>query len=193
MIATKKHRLGRRSRSQGFTLLELLITITVFVILAGLAFPRFRDMSASMTASGNTNALIAALNTARAEAVKRGREVAVISAAGGWTDGWCIKLNAASVACSTAGAPDPDEISSHGPQATGYSLKGQAGGTGTVDNKVVFSGTGVLAGSANRFDFSVCRPSGPNAATASRWITVAAGGVITSRRDSTSSPAGACS
>lgn len=193
MIVATHLRRNRRGRPQGFTLLELLITIAVLAILAGVAFPSFREMSTNMTASDNTNALIAALNTARSEAVKRGREVAVISASGGWSNGWCLKLNAASVTCSTAGTADPDEFASHGSVPNGYSVKAKATGTGTVDTKVVFNGTGALAGNATRFDFSVCRPTGPRAQTQSRWITVAAGGVVTSRRDSTSSPAGACS
>ena len=65
------------STERGFTIIELLITLSIVGILATLAGPSFSDMLKNNRLTTQTNDLILAMNIARSEAVKRGNAVAV--------------------------------------------------------------------------------------------------------------------
>lgn len=69
-----------RRRSAGFTLLELMVTLTVMAIMLGIGVPSFQDMMRRNRLATQTNALISALALARSEAVKRGVRVTVCPA-----------------------------------------------------------------------------------------------------------------
>ena len=56
----------------GFTLIELMITLFVAIILAGVAVPNMRGFAQNSQISSQTNDLVADLNFARSEAIKRG-------------------------------------------------------------------------------------------------------------------------
>jgi type IV fimbrial biogenesis protein FimT len=63
----------RASRQTGFSLIELLVTVTLLSILLALGVPAFTDLIASTKLTSATNTLIGHLHYARAEAIKRGR------------------------------------------------------------------------------------------------------------------------
>ena len=83
----------RNAREQGFTLIEMLVTMAILAILTMIALPSFRNAihRNQVTAAGNQ--LVADINYARAEAVSRGIDVSV-----------CPSSDGAS--CSTATAYD---------------------------------------------------------------------------------------
>ena len=187
---------------------ELIIAIAIVAILAGLAFPSYREFSVRMTVSDNTNDLVGALNLARAEAVKRGRRVALMANGGDWNAGYQV-VAGKSVSGGTvddpvlpgnteadcAGALDLDNETPlcprfHGELPTGYTLTAKS--SGSQDDRVIFSPTGALVDAATGFDFNVCRPAADAEAAQSRRIQISASGAITSRRDITGSTAGAC-
>lgn len=60
-----------------FTLLELIITMTIAFILATMAVPAFNSFVESSRLTSNTNLVIGALNLARSEAVRLGESVRV--------------------------------------------------------------------------------------------------------------------
>lgn len=169
----------------GFTLVELMITITVGSILILVALPNFREIGVRMNVTATTNDVVGALNTARTEAVKRGLSVAVVSNSGSsdWTSGWQIMADTARDGTYAT------TVIAHAALPATYTLA--AKGQGGDDSKVVFGGTGNLI-PANPFDFSVCRPTASANIKKSRRIAVQSSGEISSRPDVTGSPAGTC-
>jgi type IV pilus modification protein PilV len=73
-------------RSWGFTLIELMVTLTVAVILIAIAIPSFNYLTVSSKLTTVSNGLVTALNTARLEAIKRNNLVTVCSDTGNGTD-----------------------------------------------------------------------------------------------------------
>ncbi|MDH5432947.1 MAG: GspH/FimT family pseudopilin [Gammaproteobacteria bacterium] len=62
----------------GFTLMELMIAVTIAGILFSLAIPSFNNAIANSRLTSNANAMIGAINYARSEAVARGKNVAIV-------------------------------------------------------------------------------------------------------------------
>ena len=90
----------------GFTLTELIVTITIGGILAAVAIPSFTEMVKDNKVTAATNALIGHLSLARSEAIKRRVPVALCRSAnptavaptcGGdandWSTGWLVFAN----------------------------------------------------------------------------------------------------
>ncbi len=99
-------------RDAGFTLLELLITMSIAAILLTIAIPSFRYITNSNRISGEVNGLLGDLQFARAEAVKEGRTVTVCISSDGlsctgstaWQGGWIVFSDPTDV-----GVVDPGE------------------------------------------------------------------------------------
>jgi len=81
----------RRQRpQQGFSLIELMIGLVLVATLLSIGIPSFRSFILEQRLRGTSSDLRIALMTARAEAVKRNREVTLQSSADGWSKGWTI-------------------------------------------------------------------------------------------------------
>jgi type IV fimbrial biogenesis protein FimT len=88
--ANKSHR--------GFTLMELMFTITVLGVLLALAVPSFRETIENNRVTAQNNEFVTALNYARSEALRRVGSVTVCASANGatcsgagvtnWSTGW---------------------------------------------------------------------------------------------------------
>lgn len=77
----------------GFTLVELMITVSIAAVLLGIAIPNFTSIIASNRMTAHTNELVTALNLARSEAVKRGLQVTVRRKGANsaeWEGGWDV-------------------------------------------------------------------------------------------------------
>lgn len=70
-------------RSDGFTIVELMITLVLAAIILSAAVPSFRDLVQSNRITAQVNEFITALNVARSEAIKRGATLRVTALAGG--------------------------------------------------------------------------------------------------------------
>ena len=150
--------------SAGVTLIELMVSISVLVILLTIAAPSFKDIMVSSRAVSLSNELVAALNLARSEAVKRGANVTVCksqdpgattpvcSTSANWVNGWLVFADD-----STLGSVDV------GDARLKVGEPAQAGGSGiTVDavfsNYISFlpSGAAQGNGSGSSGSFAVC-------------------------------------
>jgi type IV fimbrial biogenesis protein FimT len=97
-VRTPRDRQALRVQA-GFTMTELLVTMTIAAILMGIGVPSYRYVTYSNRVSSEINSLLGDLQYARSEAVKEGQMVTVCPAntalnacAGGttWNNGWII-------------------------------------------------------------------------------------------------------
>ncbi|MBM0105164.1 GspH/FimT family pseudopilin [Steroidobacter sp. S1-65] len=78
---TPTHLYKPPARMAGFTLLELMITVTVAAILLGIGVPAFSDIIRNNRLTAGSNDLLHSTQRARSEAVKRQTTVAVCATA----------------------------------------------------------------------------------------------------------------
>lgn len=84
---------NKQTKSQGFTLIELIVTISIVGILLSVAIPSFTSTIRSTRLTTYANELVTSLNLARSEAVKRGVQISVRrkgSTNQNWDSGWDI-------------------------------------------------------------------------------------------------------
>lgn len=87
-----------RGNSRGFTLVELMITITVAAVLMAVAVPAFREFTATQKVKSTSLEVAAAMYMARSEAVKRNTTVTVTPVTSGdWTSGWTVAAGSTSI------------------------------------------------------------------------------------------------
>lgn len=67
----------RPGRQSGFTLIELMVTVSVLAVLAGLAIPSFTRIINSNRIGSQANDMVATLQYARSEALRSNRRVTV--------------------------------------------------------------------------------------------------------------------
>lgn len=67
--------LSRTLKQQGFTAIELMVTLSVLAIMSALALPGFQTFMAENRARGKSIELMGALQTAQSEAKTRNRQV----------------------------------------------------------------------------------------------------------------------
>jgi type IV fimbrial biogenesis protein FimT len=84
-----------KDRARGFTLIELLISIAMIAITLALATPSFMAYQRNAELTAAVNSLVAGINAAKGEAMKRGRYVFVVPSnnAAGWASGWRVVLD----------------------------------------------------------------------------------------------------
>jgi len=94
---------GKNLAVRGFTLMELLVTMTVVGILMAIAVPSYRYVTTANRASSEVNALLGDVQMARGEAIKEGQFVSICASTDGstcagtsaWNTGWIVFTDAA--------------------------------------------------------------------------------------------------
>jgi len=120
-----------RTKQNGFTLVELMITVSIAAILASLAVPSFNEAMVNSKLNSLANSFVASAQLARSEAIKRNTTVTLCassdgnSCSGDWKNGWVVLAGGSSVL-------------TQGPLPAGFALSGNV-------TSVVFQSTGVGA------------------------------------------------
>jgi len=161
---------------QGITLIELVITLAVLAVLIGLALPNFRDFLMTSNTRSIANELVGDMNFARAEAVKQGATINIVSVGNNWwSGGWQVQLpapnNTVNVLRTRPAVP------------AGYSLKPLiANGANSNATTVSFNARGAIPGLGNNaMFFIVCRPD--NNVNRSTLVSVLPSGQVSARRN----------
>lgn len=96
-VASKLNRKSCASRTNGFTILELMITLAVAAIILATATPSIKQFRANNQITTANNSIIAGLNLARFSAVTRSANVLICPSAdsvacsdGSWYEGWIV-------------------------------------------------------------------------------------------------------
>jgi len=121
-----KSKSNSKKYNSGFTLVELIVTVSVVAILSSIAAPSFRTMLQNNKASVAANEMVSALLLARSEALKRRNNVTVCTSADQTTcagnsekdfaKGWIVfvdcdkdRVVGSSVDCGNA-APEAEKV-----------------------------------------------------------------------------------
>jgi len=192
--------------ARGFSIIELMVTVAVAAVLIGLAIPSFRDLLISNKVMGTSTQLLGDLNVAKAEAVRRGSLVAVISNSGtnDWSTGWHVETdgdfagNGTFAAIPIASGNDVllrantgVDTSANYKVTTRLTTAACASATTPQsDGMVIFNSQGNQPCNVNTFDINICRPDSNPAR--SKRITISASGMVTTQASTTSSPAPGC-
>ena len=146
----------------GFTLIELMITISLLAVLITLGVPALQSTTRSNTVVAKSNSFLSAVRIARSEATKRRDSVIICASdtqtncnnANGWSDGWVVFVDDG----ITAGVFDAGEdiITSY-ILPTGFTVARAAGGA----DQIIFSATGISDSTVDQF-FDFCIANATN-------------------------------
>ncbi len=131
---------------RGYTLIELMVALTIVVILALVSIPSFVTIIKNYRISGVADNLYYFLQNARAEAVKRNTNVYVSFTPG---DSWCYGMNAGSSCnCTVANSCGLGTFSASTSQQITLS-------TTLGSNQVYFEGTHAAANASGTITFTL--------------------------------------
>ncbi len=139
--------LSMRTQTQSaFTLLELLVAISILVVIAGIATPSMSTIIEANRLESGLESIFTALITARSEAISRNQNIIVCKSANGaactiageWEQGWIIVVDE-----NSNGTQDAGESVTNSFSALQYGLTLRAGAA--YADKVRFSPDGTVS------------------------------------------------
>ena len=151
-----------RRYSDGFTLIELMVTVSLAAILLATAVPSFKSTIQSNRLSAQANEFMLAMTYAKSEAVKRNTQVVVCSRATdnscsgdvNWDTGWLVFVDS-----------DGDGVVSAGEEGGVLKVRSPLEAHNTLragtNSSIIFLNTGAFPAAVNTADvFNFCDDRG---------------------------------
>lgn len=152
------------NKDSGFTLIELMVAVTVLAIIMAFGLPQLSGILQSNRNVASINSLSGILAYARSQAVTLNTAVSVVPNVGAdWLTGWTVTVDATAENLRISRAPNVVDVTIRGPISVTFNPNG----------------------SANASTIQLCR--GANATTA-RAINISAIGTIQTARDTNADP-----
>jgi Tfp pilus assembly protein FimT len=168
-------------KQEGFSLIELMVIVSVLALALGLGIPAFNDMLGNSRMSTTVNDLVGSLHAARGEAITRQATVVLCPANAAVTDcqadsslkaGWLVFVDS-----NEDGSADAGEaiLQRHGPVDAAAVLDldifpAESGG------RIAFSSRGTLRVAESTTDIQICDARGDRdtgrGVAAGRWIRI---------------------
>lgn len=138
-------------RADGFTLIELIVTLVVAAIIVAVGIPGMSNLMANNRATAHTDSLITALSFARSESVKRGISVSVCAksaaadgsatcgGASDWSSGWMARLDAGSNEQLRSWPAPSGDYSMEGPASISFNSSGALQSDNAVEFVIEYS------------------------------------------------------
>ncbi|HEX5539767.1 MAG TPA: GspH/FimT family protein [Methylophilaceae bacterium] len=124
----------------GFTLIELMVSITIVAIIATIAVPSFTEFSASQRVKAAASNLFISILQARSEAIKRDATVTLSPIDGDWAKGW-IMQNPAFPDLNLARHDQSGRVTISGPASLSYRSSGRLADTSITGFSISADGT----------------------------------------------------
>ncbi|WGL18197.1 GspH/FimT family pseudopilin [Microbulbifer bruguierae] len=143
------------TESRGFTLVELMVVITVLAIVMAIGIPSFNTLIKNNRLTAAVNDLAGGLSYARAEAVRRGRSVRVDSLSGGLSEGLRVWFDAdGDNGFDDDGTEELRLVNFSG--SSGVTAAGNVDGTASTSLSLSYSPRGSVSGGGNQFKLTLC-------------------------------------
>ena len=150
-----------RPRCAGYSLVESLVIVALFVLATAVAVPAFQAATHGMRLASITNAFLGHLQLTRSEAIKRNARVVMCKSAGpagcapsgGWEQGWIVFHDRNNNGARDAGEP---VLVGHAALPGGWRLTGNA----PVAAYLSFNGMGMTRSFSGAFQagtLTLCR------------------------------------
>lgn len=136
-----------RRQISGFTLVELMVVVTVVAILAAVAFPNFQALIRSNRVATASNEMLASLSLARTEGIRGTRGAGLCPSANGtscggaWNAGWIVWQEVNGDGAMTAGTDRVVRYSQGKPHMT----------VTNAQNAIVYDSRGRIVGGGQSF------------------------------------------
>lgn len=117
--------MARLRPAVGFTLVEMLVVMSVLAIVMAIAVPSFREFMAGQRIKAASFDLTSALLLARSEALKRNGSVQVSRAGDQWNQGWRVSAVATDSTLTTHGTLDSSLAFANAPAAIVFNAHGR--------------------------------------------------------------------
>ena len=148
-------------QQEGFTLIELMITLVVLVIALGIGLPSFATWIKNNRIDTATRTLAVALQLARNEAVSR-QTVITVDSGGDWSNGLRIYTDTAANGNTAYNAAEDDLIKDLDFSMDGITVASLDGN----NNYMSFTNTGLLNEGGNQRVMAICDDRGAAEGTA---------------------------